>query len=47
MGTRRHVLHPEEEESYFASMTDVFIGLLFIFMGTSNYSPDWRFERRP
>jgi chemotaxis protein MotB len=32
MGTRRHILHPEEEESYFASMTDVFIGLLFIFI---------------
>jgi chemotaxis protein MotB len=32
MGARRHILHPEEEESYFASMTDVFIGLLFIFI---------------
>jgi chemotaxis protein MotB len=32
MGARRHVLHTEEEESYFASMTDVFIGLLFIFI---------------
>jgi chemotaxis protein MotB len=32
MGTRRQVLQPEEEESYFASMTDVFIGLLFIFI---------------
>jgi chemotaxis protein MotB len=32
MGTRRQVLHAEEEESYFASMTDVFIGLLFVFI---------------
>jgi chemotaxis protein MotB len=29
--SKRHTLH-EEEESYFASMTDVFIGLLFIFI---------------
>jgi chemotaxis protein MotB len=32
MGTRRNVVHPEEEESYFASMTDIFIGLLFVFI---------------
>src|SRR3974390_121276 len=28
----RHVPHFEEEESYFISMTDVVIGLLFVFI---------------
>src|SRR5438045_3259505 len=32
MATRRVVAHVEEEESYFVSMTDVVIGLLFIFI---------------
>jgi flagellar motor protein MotB len=32
MITRRHVTQSEDEESYFASMTDVVIGLLFIFI---------------
>jgi flagellar motor protein MotB len=32
MAARAHVAHVEEEESYFMSMTDVVIGLLFVFI---------------
>ena len=32
MATRHYADHGADEESYFASMTDVFIGLLFIFI---------------
>jgi flagellar motor protein MotB len=32
MASRAHVVHLEEEESYFMSMTDVAIGLLFVFI---------------
>ncbi|UPK02826.1 hypothetical protein [Bradyrhizobium sp. 170] len=32
MSTRRNAIHSEDEESYFASMTDVVIGLLFVFI---------------
>src|SRR5258708_33818028 len=32
MATRHYADHGGEEESYFVSMTDVFIGLLFIFI---------------
>jgi flagellar motor protein MotB len=32
MNTRRYAVHSEDEESYFASMTDVVIGLLFVFI---------------
>src|SRR5215510_15065161 len=32
MATRRHAINVEEEESYFISMTDVIIGLLFVFI---------------
>lgn len=32
MATRRSAIHIEDEENYFASMTDVVIGLLFIFI---------------
>src|SRR5436305_8118886 len=32
MATQHHTVHAEDEESYFVSMTDVVIGLLFIFI---------------
>jgi chemotaxis protein MotB len=32
MATRNYIAHSEDEESYFVSMTDVVIGLLFIFI---------------
>ena len=32
MATRDYVAHSEDHESYFVSMTDVVIGLLFIFI---------------
>src|SRR6266702_1928833 len=32
MNARRHAVHEEDEEGYFASMTAVVIGLLFIFI---------------
>jgi flagellar motor protein MotB len=32
MNTRRYAVHDEDEEGYFASMTDVVIGLLFVFI---------------